>query len=387
MGLWWPHTAFVTAFRGCLPFLARKRAVSPTRIRFFPGLRIHAHTLTGREKKHMDGTQNELIAEGMDAFKAKADRRRAHAIKEARDLGVTPEFYETVSDWSLAQIERCPFLFRAAKELNIGPTATNPNLAYGKAVHDAFEVLAKGGDEEKATKAFADRWNRYRGIDFTGRKFAFADFEAMGAKSVTALSRELDGSEIIPESVEHWFDHAPIKNPITGETLADFKFAGRCDLARTKPGDPGIPIEDLKTAASKTNPKMMGPALALNGQMDIYAWLAQNDSLLGEYDLGKYVGRIEVNKAKGAVLAVRFPLREVTQEDIARLYYRVRDAVMRILTYRAQEEAGVPIEQAWPRNSSACEGKYGLCDLAPFCFPHLFPETNLREEFGQKTFD
>jgi len=333
-----------------------------------------------------EAIRNELFAEGVEAAKAKAERRRKFAIKEARDLGVAPEFYDTVSDWSLGQVERCPYLFRVGKELNIGPIATDPNRSYGKAVHGAFEVLAKGGDEEAATKAFANIWNGYKGLNFEGKQHDFDDLKAMGPKSVTVLARELDGSEIIPESVEHWFDHAPITNPITGDTLADFKFAGRCDLARTKAGDPGAVIEDLKTTGRKTSEKMRVPTVALNGQMDIYAWLAQNDSLLGEYDLGKYVGRIEVNKAK-SVLAVRFPVREVTKEDIARLYYRVRDAIMRILTYRAQEEAGVPIEQAWPRNSSACDGKYGMCDLAPFCFPHLFPEVNLAETFGQKTFD
>ena len=332
--------------------------------------------------------QGDLLEAGLYYDQGKKEGRKKKALREAKELGTPPHLVETISDWRLSNIEQCAYLFRTGVEMNLGPTKKDPNRSFGSAIGKGFEDLARGKELSEAIATFGKKWRALAAkCDFVGKKFAASEFLAMGPKILKKLAVEIEDSEILEDTIEHSLDWAPIKNPATGEQIAGFVFSGRCDFGRTKPGDPGPVVEDLKTIANLTAPAERAQRIALMPQMTIYSVLASNDSTLSQAGFGEYVSRLEANKRKGEVAVARMPVRQVTQEDRAGLFYRTGDAIMRILAYRRAEEGGAPVDYAWPKNDAACFGMYGLCDQAPMCYPELFPEVDLEADFGLKEWD
>lgn len=326
-----------------------------------------------------------IIGEGIEHHTLRIERRRKAELRRARDLGRPPEEAESLSPWRKSLLNECPYKYRVAGELYIAPVARDPNREYGSAIHEAFAVLAKTGDFGDAVKAFQQFWtDAVDGLDFEGKKFTAEDLEAMAPKTIGLLAQELDGSEeVYGEGVEHWFDWSPIRDPESGEEIEGWKYSGRCDLPRKRKGEPAT-IEDLKTTASSTPEKDLVARAGIDEQLTQYVILAENDSLLAPLGI-EHAARLEANKAKRALRVTAFPVRHVTDQDKRALFLSTRDAIMRIQFYREQEESGATLEEAWPRNYGACFGKFGICDLAPICHPHLFPDTDLENEFGVKT--
>ena len=331
-----------------------------------------------------EGPIADLISEGREYRKGKIEGARRRAIREAKELGVEPKFVEAVTPWAMGLLNECPFLYRILRDFNIAPTAVDPNRGYGDAVHVGAEVLARGGSHADAVKAFGKRWDEIaRRANFDGKKYTADELKAMGPKALEGVKREFDSSFILPESVEHWFDWLPIVDPLTGEEIAGFAFSGRCDLIRSRDEDDGFVVTDLKNLAAIPGEPIRKLTSASNYQLTMYVEMAQADSLFAEYDVTGAT-QIIANKAKREIKVITLPVHYSTPEDARALFYSARDAIMRILTYRAQEDDGVPLEHAWPRNFNACIGKFGPCDLVKLCHPHLFEEFDLFEEFGQK---
>lgn len=324
-------------------------------------------------------------AEAAAEFIAAAREQQAVADLEARkqwgarwgkDPGMRPH---RLSHWALSNLDQCDFRYYLVNILGVQLVAKPLPLALGDAFDQGFNTWMRSGSLDDGMRTFRDAWATLSTqVDWAEAQWDAPTWQTIATNMYLRLQPLL--RDTVPFAVQHYFDHAPIKNPDTGEVLQGFVMTGKLDLCEETevPGAVGKfhVLTDLKTCASLTPDAQEYLKTRVSLQLAMYAYMAQTDELLRDLPgIGQIVSFLEAQKLKTAPKSgpgVKRIWADTAPDTFRELFHLCRGYAARILSNQGQEDLGAPAHQAWPRNLGGCMGKYGPCEMLRLCRPELF---------------
>lgn len=336
---------------------------------------------TGNGRSGAEESTKEAVAEFITAAQeqqrvADLEARKQWGARWGVDPGSRPH---RLSHWALSNLDQCDYRYYLVNVLGVQLLAKPLPLALGDAFDQGFNTWMRSGSLDDGLRTFREAWATLQAqVDWSEAQWDAPTWETIGTNMYNRLQPLLRDSE--PYAVQHRFDHAPITNPDTGETLQGFVMTGKLDfcdkVAPPETAERFHVLTDLKTCKALTPEAMEYIHTRMSLQLAMYAYMAQYDELLRDLPgIGQIVSFLEAQKLKGKPTSspgVKRTWADTGPDTFRELFHLCRGYASRILSNQAQEDAGAPAHQAWPRNLGGCIGKYGPCEMLRLCRPELF---------------